>query len=161
MSFIDAAILDPNRKRDELVEVVKAMSLHGTEGRTELRDQIVSSYDVLLDVHPQMMEYIVKDLIAWKRFELKQRISNIEAQGRRWISLRRKPFVSIWVRRSQANDDRDCGCSAVALRVGRIGNPSYEPRRIGNPSYGAHAATLGPAQHQGGLSHERLGGERD
>jgi hypothetical protein len=57
------------------------MSLHGTEGRTELRDQIMSSYDVLLDVHPQMIEYIVKDLIAWKRFELTPRISNIEAKG--------------------------------------------------------------------------------
>ncbi len=72
---------DPDRKRDELVEVLKAMSLHGSEGRTELRDQIVSSYDVLLDVHPQMIEHIVKDLIAWKRPELTQRISNIEAQG--------------------------------------------------------------------------------
>ena len=82
VSFIQRCYFcDPDRKRDELVEVVKAMSLHGTEGRTELRDQIVSSYDVLLDVHPQMMEYIVKDLIAWKRFELKQRISNIEAKG--------------------------------------------------------------------------------
>ena len=82
VSFIERCYFrDPNRKRDELVEVVKALSLHGTEGCTELRDQIVSSYDVLLDVHPQMMEYIVKDLIAWKRFELKQRISNIEAKG--------------------------------------------------------------------------------
>ena len=56
VSFIQRCYFrDPDRKRDELVEVVKAMSLHGTEGRTELRDQIVSSYDVLLDVHPQMI----------------------------------------------------------------------------------------------------------
>lgn len=82
VSFIQRCYFrDPNRKRDELVEVVKALSLHGTEGRTELRDQIVSSYDVLLDTHPQMIEYIVKDLIAWKRPELTQRISSIEAKG--------------------------------------------------------------------------------
>jgi len=82
VSFIQRCYFrDPDRKRDELVEVVKAMSMHGTEGRTELRDQIVSCYDVLLDVHPQMIEYIVKDLIAWKRPELTQRISNIEAKG--------------------------------------------------------------------------------
>jgi hypothetical protein len=70
-----------DRKRDELVEVVKALSLHGTEGRTELRDQIVSAYEGLLDVHPPMIEYIVKDLIAWKRPELAPRILNIEAKG--------------------------------------------------------------------------------
>jgi hypothetical protein len=82
VSFIQRCYFcDPDRKQDELVEVVKAMSLHGTEGRTELRDQIVSSYDVLLDAHPQMIEYIVKDLIAWKRPELTQRISTIEAKG--------------------------------------------------------------------------------
>ena len=82
VSFIQGCYFrDPDRKRDELVEVVKAMSLHGTEGRTELRDQIVSSYDVLLDVHPDLVGYIVKDLIAWKRPELTQRISNIEAKG--------------------------------------------------------------------------------
>ena len=83
VSFIQGCYFrDPDRKRDELVEIVKAMSLHGTEGRTELRDQIVSAYDVLLDAHPHMMEYIVKDLIAWKRPELTQRISKHRGQGR-------------------------------------------------------------------------------
>jgi hypothetical protein len=82
VSFIERCYFrDPDRKRDELVEVVKALSLHGTEGRTELRDQIVSSYGLLLDVHPYMKEYIVKDLIAWKRPELTERIANIEAKG--------------------------------------------------------------------------------
>ncbi len=82
VSFIQASYFrDPDRTRDELVEVVKAMSLHGSEGRTELRDQIVSSYEALLDVHPQVIEYIVKDLIAWRRSELGPRISGIEARG--------------------------------------------------------------------------------
>ena len=44
------------------------------------------------------------------------------------------------------------------IPVGRIGNPSYEPRRIDNPSsrvqqffqlsYGAMVATLGPAKRE-------------
>jgi hypothetical protein len=72
---------NPDRKRDELIEVVKATSLHGTEGRIDLRDQIVNSYGTLLDVHPSMLEYIVKDLINWDRTELTQRISSIEAKG--------------------------------------------------------------------------------
>lgn len=82
VSFIrDSYLRDPDRQREELIEIVKALSLHGTEGRTELRDQIVSAYDVLLDAHPYMIEYIVKDLIAWKRAELMPRIAHIEGQG--------------------------------------------------------------------------------
>jgi hypothetical protein len=72
---------DPNRTKEELLEVLRAMSLHGSEGRMELRDQIVTAYETLLDVHPQLMESIVKDLIAWKRSELIQRISTIESTG--------------------------------------------------------------------------------
>ena len=40
----------------------KALSLHGTEGRTELRDQIVAAYQGLLEVHPAMGGYVAKDL---------------------------------------------------------------------------------------------------
>ena len=99
-------------------------------------DQIVSSNDVLLDAHPDLVEFIVKDLIAWKRPDLTQRISNIEAKGAGWISLRRKPFVSIWVRRSQANDvpglrvPRSCitcgtDWQSVLQRTSALSNPNF------------------------------------
>jgi hypothetical protein len=71
VAFIqDHYFRDPQRSKEELVEVVKALSLHGTEGRMELQDQIVTAYGTLRDVHPEMEEHIVKDLIAWKRTEL-------------------------------------------------------------------------------------------
>jgi hypothetical protein len=76
VSFVERRYFrQPDRKQEELVEVVKALSLHGTEGRTDLRDQIVVSYAALLDIHPQMSEYVAKDLAAWKRTELSQRLS--------------------------------------------------------------------------------------
>jgi hypothetical protein len=59
----------PDRKQEELVEVIKALSVHGTEGRSDLRDRIVTAYEVLLDIHPQMSEYVAKDLAAWRRTE--------------------------------------------------------------------------------------------
>jgi len=67
------------RTVEELTEVVKALSMHGTEGHTQLRDQIVASYGVLLDVYPDMAPFVARDLLAWKRFELIQQLSTIEA----------------------------------------------------------------------------------
>jgi hypothetical protein len=57
----------PDRNQEELVEIVKAMSMHGSEGRTDLRDRIVAAYTVLLDIHPRMSEHVAQDLKAWKR----------------------------------------------------------------------------------------------
>ena len=80
VSFIERRYFRrPDRKQEELVEVVKALSLHGAEGRTDLRDQIVAAYAALLDIHPQMSEYVAKDLAAWKRTELRQRLAAIAA----------------------------------------------------------------------------------
>jgi len=70
-----------DRKRQELAEVVKALSMHGTEGRTELRDRVVASYAVLLEFHPAMSGEIAKDLTRWKRSELTERLSAIAATG--------------------------------------------------------------------------------
>jgi hypothetical protein len=83
VSFIERRYFrQAGRKQNDLVEVVKALSLHGTEGRTELRDRIVASYAVLLEFHPAMSGAVAKDLINWKRTELTQRLSAIEAAGK-------------------------------------------------------------------------------
>ena len=43
-----------NSKRGaaELQEIAKALSVHGTNGHTHLRDRIVAGYEVLLQQHP-------------------------------------------------------------------------------------------------------------
>jgi ABC-type nickel/cobalt efflux system permease component RcnA len=71
VAFIKHSYFDrPGRGQDELLEIIKALSLHGTEGRSELREQIVASYAVLLDAYPEMGSYVAKDLAAWDRTDL-------------------------------------------------------------------------------------------
>jgi len=80
VSFIeDKYFRNPDRRKEELIEVLKAMSLHGTQGRIELREQIVASYAMLLDMHPQMAAQVAADLLTWKRTELTAELARVEA----------------------------------------------------------------------------------
>jgi hypothetical protein len=63
------------RTREELVAVTAALSEHGTNGHTHLRDQIVQSYSTLLEHHPEMASHVAKDLTAWKRWELTDQLA--------------------------------------------------------------------------------------
>jgi hypothetical protein len=91
VSFIDDRYFrNPNRKKEELAEVLRAMSLHGTEGHTHLRDQIVESYGLLLEFHPEMAANVAKDLLVWKRFELREKLANLEATNDELVYAERK-----------------------------------------------------------------------
>jgi hypothetical protein len=67
------------RTTEELVEVMKALSVHGSDGHTHLRDRIAASYGVLLDVHPALASYVAKDLLAWQRWDFTAVLSKMLA----------------------------------------------------------------------------------
>ena len=67
----------PARKREELTAVMTALSEHGSNGHTHLRDQIVQSYATLLDHHPEMAGYVARDLLTWRRWELSDQLEKI------------------------------------------------------------------------------------
>ena len=71
---------DPNRTQDELEAVIKAMSLHGTEGHTHLRDEIIASYEILVDVHPHMAARVARDLSLWNRADVTVSIKANQAE---------------------------------------------------------------------------------
>ena len=81
----DAAIVEieekyfrsSTRSREELVAIIAALSEHGSNGHTHLLDQIVQSYSILLDYHPQMASYVAKDLMTWGRWELSEQLTKI------------------------------------------------------------------------------------
>jgi ABC-type nickel/cobalt efflux system permease component RcnA len=73
--------VQPGRSREELLEILKALSLHGTEGRTELRDQIADSYATLLRTYPDMGGYVAGDLAAWGRTEWSHQLLTEAATG--------------------------------------------------------------------------------
>ncbi len=70
------------RDADELEAMMTALSVHGTDGHTYLRDRLVRSYATLLDHYPQMVSFVAKDLTAWRRWDLVDRLREIlEARG--------------------------------------------------------------------------------
>jgi hypothetical protein len=78
VQFIDDRYLNnAQRTREELIEVCRALSVHGTDGHTHLRDRIVECYRNLLEARPDMAATVVRDLIAWERFELTAEVSRI------------------------------------------------------------------------------------
>jgi hypothetical protein len=70
---------NPDRSTEELEAISLALSTHGSNGRTELRDRIVSCYATLLETHPSMTAKVALDLIAWKRRELAAEVAEFIA----------------------------------------------------------------------------------
>jgi hypothetical protein len=91
ISYIeDRYFARPDRSDRELREVLKAMSLHGSEGRVQLRDQIVAAYGKLLEVHPQMSAHAAADLLAWNRTEWTEELAELERGNARLDDRARK-----------------------------------------------------------------------
>ena len=67
----------PSRTQEELLGVITALSEHGTNGHTHLRDRIVQSHSTLLQTYPAMASHVAKDLITWERWELADQLSRI------------------------------------------------------------------------------------
>jgi hypothetical protein len=65
----------------ELVEVVKALSVHGNEGRAELRAAVIDAYGALLDVRPALAGYVADDLFNWNATHLGPRMRAILDAG--------------------------------------------------------------------------------
>ena len=68
-----------DRTPEELREVVKSLSLHGTEDAGELRERIVAAYRVMLKAHPTMAPGVAGDMNAWNRADLADLLQTIEA----------------------------------------------------------------------------------
>ena len=59
-----------------MAEVVKALSVLGADDPM-LRDRIVSAYASSIRTHPDLLPDLVRDLIAWRRWELADQIREI------------------------------------------------------------------------------------
>jgi hypothetical protein len=69
-------LLRKDRSREELAEVVKALSVLGTDDPL-LRDRIVSAYASSMRIHPGLLPDLVRDLIAWRRWELAEQVQEM------------------------------------------------------------------------------------
>lgn len=66
----------PDRSREELREIVKALSVHAAADAA-LRDPVAEAYRTLLEVHPLLASDVTHDLIAWRRWDFADRIKDI------------------------------------------------------------------------------------
>jgi hypothetical protein len=75
-------LLRKDRSREELAEVVKSLSVLGADDPV-LRDRIVSAYASLIRTHPDLLPDLIRDLIAWRRWELADHVREIRKAMRK------------------------------------------------------------------------------
>jgi hypothetical protein len=95
-----------DRNDEELKEVLYALSLHGSEGRVQLRHRIVAAYGKLLEVHPRMAASAAADLLAWNRTEWTAELAEIERSNTSLDDAARKA-IRQYLRRVAAADEDD------------------------------------------------------
>jgi len=69
-------LTQPDRSREELKEIIKALSVYATAEAT-VREPVADAYRTMLEVHPLLATDVTHDLIAWRRWDFAERISEI------------------------------------------------------------------------------------
>ena len=67
----------PDRDPDAVLEVVKALSVHGARERSELRRRIAESYGVLIEAHPSLAGWVARDLTAWNDWRFAEALNDL------------------------------------------------------------------------------------
>ncbi len=87
-----------------LREVMMALSVHGSNGHTHLRDRIVASYKPLLAKYPAMTPNVAKDLIAWDRSELASEVASYVAAHQYELELQTALVLMAYGRKAQRDE---------------------------------------------------------
>ena len=85
----------------ELQEIIKALSVHGTNGSPALRDRIVASYETVVTLSPTLTSQITDDLIKWKRTEYAEEIGKFVADNPLSFDLPTTLRLRAYARRAQ------------------------------------------------------------
>ena len=109
----DRYFRNATRKPEELKAILQALSVHGTNGHTHLRDRIVSAYGTLLEHHPSMAPTIVGDLTAWKRRDLAKPMAAIVADPPSGLDFQALLKLRVYLRKS---DERGAIIPATSTR---------------------------------------------
>jgi hypothetical protein len=89
VSWLESVYLDdPDRDPDAVLEVVKALSVHGSRPGSGLRPRIAESYGALIEAHPSLAGWAARDLTVWRdwRFadafaDLRERPVTLDAEA--------------------------------------------------------------------------------
>ena len=67
----------PGRDPDTVVEVVKALSVHGSRERPRLRRRIAESYELLVQTYPSLAGWAARDLTAWADWRFAETLAEL------------------------------------------------------------------------------------
>lgn len=98
------------KSSEALPEILRALSMQGSDGGTELQDRIVYSYRLLIENSPQLAGQVAEDMSRWKRPDLIKELivilesdtflPNADAQSvRRYVDS-----ASTWRERGRVHD---------------------------------------------------------
>ena len=67
----------PDRDPDAVVEIVKALSVHGARERSGLRGRIAESYGTLIEAHPSLAGWAARDLTVWNDWRFAEALAEL------------------------------------------------------------------------------------
>ena len=67
----------PDRDPKEVLEIVKALSVHGARQYSGLRERIAKSYAALIQTHPSLAVWAVRDLTYWNDWRFADTLSRL------------------------------------------------------------------------------------
>ena len=76
--YLGASDRDP----DAVLEVVKALSVHGAREQSRLRGRIAESYGTLIEAHPSLAGWAARDLTAWEDWRFAVTLNELRGSRR-------------------------------------------------------------------------------
>ena len=73
---------NPSRTAEEIRAVVTALSIHGRQGHTQLRNRIVRSYNIAVRTHPAISQRVAMDIMQWNHSTNRVDVREISAQDK-------------------------------------------------------------------------------
>lgn len=82
IGWLEAVYLSaPDRDPDAVLEIVKALSVHGARKRSGLRKRIAESYGVLIRNQPSLAGWAARDLTSWNDWRFADDLAELRESG--------------------------------------------------------------------------------
>lgn len=71
----------PGRDPDTVLEIVKALSVHGARDRSVLQRRIAESYELLIQTYPSLAGWAARDFTAWGDWRFVETLTELRKSG--------------------------------------------------------------------------------
>ncbi len=82
IEWLEAVYLGkPGRDPDTVLEIVKALSVHGARGRSGQQRRIAESYERLIQTYPSLAGWAARDLTTWSDWRFVETLTELRKSG--------------------------------------------------------------------------------